>query len=188
MADPQQRLARLGVGKAGASARAESPGTRRAGPVVSVAAPHSMDLIPSSKASVDDMREHYRRLHSQLVEVQIDLESARSDRDSLQVELQRLREASRAGHEAPSDVYSGFGNGGYRSTSSNRTSVVALTDALREAEKEVEELRGVCVRKEQDSERLAAELADERQARAAVEKAARASSVDLITRLEVLQR
>ena len=185
ISDPQQRLARLDTSvdegiRRRRTSRSISPRLRTGSSSSRV----TKEPVTLSTSNAGELREQYRILHGQLVEMQIELEAARTDRDSLQIELQNLKENSSLGQ--------GDGMGGYSRSASlptnNRSAISALSDALKEAEREVSELRGICARKEQDAERALNELAEERQARATIEKTTRAQSADLITRMEALQR
>jgi hypothetical protein len=121
-----------------------------------------------------DLKEAYRQLHGKYVELQIELENTRTDRDSLQLDVNKLQESL---ERAESEKYLG-----------SRSALSDMTLALRSAESEVNELRGVILRKEETSDRLLGELADERQARETVEKTARVQVTELINRLEALHR
>jgi hypothetical protein len=121
-----------------------------------------------------DLKEAYRQLHGKYVELQIELENTRTDRDSLHLDVKKLQESL---ERAESEKYLG-----------SRSALSDMTLALRSAESEVNELRGVILRKEETSDRLLGELADERQARETVERTARAQVTELINRLEALHR
>ena len=130
----------------------------------------------NSNGVVDtDLKEAYRQLHGKYVELQIELENARTDRDGMQLERQHMQEAL---DRANTDRYA-------HAQSSDTTD---LTSALRNAEGEVEEMRGVVMRKEEAADRLLNELAEERKARDLVEQTARAQVTELIKRLEGLHR
>ena len=161
VSDPQQRLARLDNGRSSRGDIEEFDPKRRA-------------LVTTPPA---DIREQYRLLHSQQIELQIELESTRTDRDSLRVELQNMRESSTS-----------YGFDARRPTAGGRSAIFELSEALKQSEREVLELRSLVSRKDQDLEQLVSELSEERQARGTIEKSTRAQSTDLISRMETLQR
>jgi hypothetical protein len=121
-----------------------------------------------------DLKEAYRQLHGKYVELQIELENTRTDRDSMQLDINKLQDSL---ERAESEKYLG-----------SKSALNDMTLALRSAEAEVNELRGIILRKEETSDRLLGELADERQTRETVEKTARAQVTELINRLESLHR
>jgi len=185
IADPQQRLARLDpykasnleddarypVPRAGSRSRPSSAGKTGRG--------YSNALtVRNDSGSVDfmdqDLKEAYRQLHGKYVELQIELENARTDRDGMKLELQNAQECLQ---RAQSERFMG-----------SKSAVSDINIALRTAEEEVAELRGIVLRKEETADRLLSELADERQARATVEKTARAQVTELIGRLEALHK
>lgn len=186
ISDPQQRLARLDPYKSthvgdtthhsmtpARTTRPSSASTTRTGPRGN----ERHDFYSSGGASelIDqDLKEAYRQLHGKYVELQIELENARTDRDGMQLELQNMQDAL---SRAESERFMG-----------SKSAMSDMTIALRSAEEEVSELRGVVMRKEETADRLLSELADERQARATVEKTARAQVTELIGRLEALHK
>jgi hypothetical protein len=191
ISDPQQRLARLDPYKSthvGETAHMQSmtPASRGGGPRPGSASTSRStshrgntrgDFYSSGGVSelIDqDLKEAYRQLHGKYVELQIELENARTDRDGMQLELQNMQDAL---SRAESERFMG-----------SKSAVSDMTIALRSAEEEVSELRGVVMRKEETADRLLSELADERQARATVEKTARAQVTELIGRLEALHK
>eukprot|EP01041_Mallomonas_annulata_P007890 gene7890-16153_t len=167
ISDPQQRLARL-----------DAQG-REGRHHLAIEDYNDSKRYPDSlvAASGSDLREQFRMLHNQQIELQIELEATRTDRDSLRIELQNLRESS---------AYSSFD--GRRPTAGGRSAIFELSEALKQSEREVNELRSMLSRKDQDMEQLVNELAEERQARSTIEKTTRVQSADLITRMEALQR
>lgn len=122
-----------------------------------------------------DLKEAYRQLHGKFVELQIELENARTDRDGMQLEMQHMHEAL---DRANADRYA----------SNHSSDMSDVTAALRDSQSEVGELRGVVMRKEEAADRLLNELAEERKAREIVEQTARAQVTELIKRLEGLHK
>jgi hypothetical protein len=163
ISDPQQRLARLQTGG----------GKENNKPFTDNTIDNSSSMIVSTN---NDLREQFRALHNQQIELQIELEATRTDRDSLRVELQNLKESANL------SVFDS------RRPAGGRSAIFELSEALKQSEREVLELRALCSRKEQDVEQLMTELSKERQARSTIEKTTRAQSADLITRIETTQR
>ena len=181
-ADPQQRLARLDpykssdIGDSTRKSAVSLPSARSRPSSAGRARPGRTDVYSSGSVDLvdQDLKEAYRQLHGKYVELQIELENARTDRDGMQLELQNMQDAL---SRAESERFMG-----------SRSAVSDMTIALRSAEEEVAELRGVVMRKEETADRLLSELADERQARSTVEKTARAQVTELIGRLEALHK
>ena len=130
---------------------------------------------PSNSIGDRDLKEAYRQLHGKYVELQIELENARTDRDGMQLEMQHLQESL---NRANADRYA----------DSQSSELSELAEALRNAEGEASELRGVVLRKEEAVDRLVSELAEERKARDIIEQTARAQVTELIKRLEGLHK
>jgi len=131
--------------------------------------------IPKDVAVDPDLKEAYRQLHGKYVELQIELENARTDRDGMQLEMQHMHEALERANAA-------------RYTNAHHSEMSDVTAALQESQAEVAEMRGVVMRKEEASDRLLNELAEERKARDVVEQTARAQVTELIKRLEGLHK
>jgi hypothetical protein len=208
ISDPQQRIAKLSKDSS-SSSRARTPG---ASPYMSSSPPHTfsspvaamtvnpitpLSLPPTAEpaarninssgvVAVDSesqvqLRELYRQLHGRFVEMQIELENARTDRDTLNLEIQMLREA--LGNERAGGPSQKLGQ--------NKLFLMPSTDlssALIAAEDEIAELKSIIQRKEEVSDRILNELAEERQIRATIERTAKSQVVDLISRIEHLQQ
>jgi hypothetical protein len=194
LSDPQQRLARMDPYQSNTVEDSQefSSNPRRKSLGASVNRSHMIeDGSRSSRNSnrnishhnnhhndvvVDtDLKEAYRQLHGKYVELQIELENARTDRDGMQLERQNMQESL---ERANTDRYA----------NSSQSDMGEIQAALREAEGELGELRGVVLRKEEAADRLLNELAEERKAREIVEQTARAQVTELIKRLEGLHR
>lgn len=176
VADPQQRLARLDphssrplledAPRSRIDARPKTP---------TITASSSRQMIPMEENNAqNDIKEAYRQLHGKFVELQIELENARTDRDSLSLELQ-------SSHELIEQLQQ-------QKQVGSRAALSDLQAALKATEHEASELRGIAMRKEEVSEKLLNELAEERKTRVSVEKTARAQVTDLINRLEALHK
>eukprot|EP01036_Dinobryon_divergens_P000557 gene557-714_t len=115
ISDPQQRLARL-----------DAQG-REGRHHLAIEDYNDSKRYPDSlvAASGSDLREQFRMLHNQQIELQIELEATRTDRDSLRIELQNLRESS---------AYSSFD--GRRPTAGGRSAIFELSEALKQSERE----------------------------------------------------
>jgi hypothetical protein len=85
VADPQQRLAKMGLtGKMGVIDGSPSKGFS-VFPHMGATSTGAVLLDPAMGPDDMGIRDAYRSLHSQFVELQIELETARTDRDSLHV-------------------------------------------------------------------------------------------------------
>jgi hypothetical protein len=197
VSDPQQRLAKLskedppGTGtKRRNSGSAATPGGRNNQSLIVASPPPNASYnsgimiagTPSSALesnSLSQLRETYRQLHGRFIELQIELENARTDRDGLNLEMQSLRDALQASKN------------GTATKPQNRLFQTPATDmsaALLAAEDEIAELKAAFQRKEESSDRMLNELASERQIRSTIERTAKAQVVDLIARVESLHK
>jgi hypothetical protein len=158
--DPQQRLAKLSDNNNNSSGG-------------SLLASRNLAFIGNEHtATVEGLREAHRALHGKFIEQQIELETARADRDSLLIELQGAKEALDG---------SDFKGASLISNSDLSAAVAAST-------KELSNLRSTIARKEETIDRLLADLAEEKRARAVMEQAAQNRTVEFLSHLETLQR
>jgi len=130
---------------------------------------------PVSTSSLEALRDHYRDLHGQFVEMQIELQTARTDRDSMLIELQAARET--------------VANVDLRlAKAPPKINAAETAAALNAAEREKGELRAILIRKEQAVDRLIEDLKDEKQARQIAEHAAESATLDFIDRTSAMQK
>lgn len=198
VSDPQQRLAKLAKEEAntGTATKRRVSGTATTpdhnntsllvAAVNNIATPaESGSIVPATPLTVmesnslSQLRETYRQLHGRFIELQIELENARTDRDGLNLEMQSLRDALAAAKNGTSTKHQ------------NRLFQAPATDmsaALLAAEDEIAELKSAIQRKEESSDRMLNELAAERQIRNTIERTAKAQVVDLISRVESLHK
>jgi predicted nucleic acid-binding Zn-ribbon protein len=115
-----------------------------------------MKAISAGAVSSTDFKEAYRVLNGQFIELKIELESLRTDRDSLLVDLQSAKDMI-------SDLKS-VGESGDRERNANfnyMTTIVTadLTNSLRKAEEKVLDMQRLIKRKEDKIDELALEAA-----------------------------
>lgn len=123
----------------------------------------------------ETLKEAYRTLQGHYVELQIELQSARTDRDSLLLEL-------RASKEALENI---SGGNYYGPIAGAPTSLMSdMSASVYSSEKSVKDLREILRRKEEMIDKLLADLADAKQSRAAVEQKAKADMIRYLTEIE----
>jgi hypothetical protein len=159
VSDPQQRLAKLGL------FGSNENGTHK----------NDANILPAeARDDVEkSLRDACRALQAQVVELQIELQTARTDRDSASVELKSIQDAysaSKANFDAMENE------------------LKSLRKGLERSEKELNEVRGVLTRKEDTIDRLLADFHAEKKSKEAVEKGAQTQNNEFFNRLERLQR
>jgi DNA repair exonuclease SbcCD ATPase subunit len=183
VSDPQQRLAKLGMNdvyhrsmidsyaSSENSTLSEQPGSTAAS--ASAMMFQVVDLLDDGTQQSNVDSHNHRELQGQLVELQIELQSARTDRDSMLLELQAARDALNA------------------ATSTKVTSTDAMSDLtgrLRYAEDSVEELKSAGSQKDAEIDRLASELESEKNAKRELESSMKAQEDGYVARAEALER
>lgn len=133
----------------------------------------SITAADSAVGSSQGLRDAYRQAQGRVVELQIELESARTDRDSMMVELQALRDALESAQ--------------LRGSSSHAVAS-EFTAAAKAFEKEVSDLKGVIARKDDMIDRLLADLAEEKKAKDAAEASFTIQVNEFLSRLEEQRR
>ena len=165
--DPQQRIAKMNSSK-----QVDVMPTKDF--ENSVIAALEAESTNSEKPAYEDLRDTYRVLYNKFIELQIELENARADRDSMLIELQSVKDS----HDATNNL----------SSSSTKTTISDLSMALKLSEKEIVELRSLIKRKEDQIERLLADISDEKRSRMGTEEAVHAQANEFIMRVDALQR
>lgn len=122
---------------------------------------------------LEHLQSSYRTLQGQVVELQIDLDSIRADRDSLVVELRGARDHITDLEQEKYDLTVKCQN---------------LNKAQISAEKELNELRGLVRRREEAVERLLSELSEEKQARSNAEQAFQARTNEFLVRFDTMKK
>jgi len=152
-------------------ARPESEPPRRLSSLLDAAIVDQLQDVQS--ADLDRLKNAYRAAASQIVEMQIDLDALKADRDSLMVQLKGVKNKLDSAEEAKSAL-----------TNQNK----ALTQSSRTAEKESGEAKLLLKRKEENVQRLLGELAEEKQARLIAEQAYHARTKEFLARFEILKK
>jgi hypothetical protein len=123
----------------------------------------------------DSLKEAFRTLQGHYVELQIELQSAKTDRDSLLLEL-------RASKEALENI---SGGNYYGPIAGGPTSLMSdMSASVYSSEKSVKDLRDILRRKEEMIDKLLADLADEKHNRASIEQKAKADMIRYLTEIE----
>jgi hypothetical protein len=118
---------------------------------------------------LEHLQSSYRDLQSRVLELQIDFDAVRTDRDTLMVELRATRERLR---ELEDD----------RDQAQNKTQNVSKT--LKNYEKEVIELRSQLRRREEENDRLMSDLTEQKQARLGSEQAYHSRTKEFLQRFD----
>lgn len=163
--DPQQRIAKMSTMKQNDVIPSKDFEN-------SVIAALEAEPNNTERSTYEDLRDNYRVLYNKFIELQIELENARADRDSMLIELQSVKDSQ-------------FSSTGPTST---KTTISDLSTALKLSEKEIVELRSLIKRKEDQIERLLADISDEKRSRMGTEEAVHAQANEFIIRIEALQR
>lgn len=122
---------------------------------------------------MEEMNNSYRQLQSDHIELQIDLDAVKTDRDTLMVELKASRDRIAA----------------YESDKSkSKVAAIQLSRSLKAAETDLNDLRAQLVRKEDNIERLMNDLADEKQARLNADNGYQARIKEFLSRFESMKR
>ncbi|RYH15094.1 hypothetical protein EON65_32365 [archaeon] len=173
--DPRQRIAKLTQ----SSSQQLIPVTPKAPkPLTEVTFTSPIDgrvkrLTDLNGDDLDHLQSSYRNLQGQLIEMQIDLDAIKTDRDTLLVEL-------RAAKEQLNDVE--------QSKDNAEGKMYGALKALKAAEKELAEHRMLLRRKEENIERLLADLSEQKQARLSAEQAYHARTKEFLARFDTLKR
>lgn len=166
LSDPQQRIAKL---KASSDAMSLLQDRKTA------ASAEALVVGDVSFNSLEALRDAYRSLHGQLVENAIELENARTDRDSLALELQGTKEAF--------DI-------AINKVNENNSAAASATIAYHNGvtDKEILELRGIISRKENTIERIMAEFSDEKKLREDLESDMKSQAFEYYSKFDELQK
>lgn len=167
ISDPQQKVAKQVAAAAAASLNSRSK----------TAPTKQLQVVgdAANTTSIEQLRNHYRDLHGRYVELQIELETARTDRDSIMLQLATTREAVEIAKRG-------------QSGDANRANSYADTAAaLLAAQKDLNELKGILVRKEEAVDSLLEDLRDEKQGRAIAEHTLEVQAHEFLDRIGRMQ-
>lgn len=167
VSDPQQRIAKMTKSEYGSERfRFDDNGN----PVSS-----AKEKMASSAGlhDMEEMNNSYRQLQSDHIELQIDLDAVKTDRDTLMVELKASRDRIAA----------------YESDKSKaKVAAIQLSRSLKAAETDLNDLRAQLARKDDNIERLMNDLADEKQARLNADNGYQARIKEFLSRFESMKR
>ena len=122
---------------------------------------------------MEEMNNSHRQLQSDYIELQIDLDAVKTDRDTLMVELKTARDKVAA----------------YESEKSkSKVAAIQLSRSLKAAETDLNELRAQVVRKDENIERLMNDLADEKQARLNADNGYQVRIKEFLSRFESMKK
>lgn len=187
VADPQQRIAKLTRGSNEASISVYSArkpnqptpynnGGRMSTADLSFTSPLDGSIRRLRDVTADDLahlQSSYRDLQGQLLELQIDMDSVRTDRDTLVVELRATRDRLA---ELEDD----------RDESRNKAQ--NLGRGLKSYETEIAQLRASLKRKEEENERLLTDLTEQKQARMGSDQAYHARTKEFLARFDSIKK
>lgn len=122
---------------------------------------------------VDEMKNTHRQLQSDYIELQIDLDAVKTDRDTLLIELKNARDKL-ANNESEK--------------SKSKIATIQLGRALKTAETELNDLRAQITRKDENIDRLMNDLADEKQARLNADNGYQSRIKEFLSRFESMKR
>ena len=128
----------------------------------------SKALADVTTGDLDELRNSYRSLSSELVELQIDLDSVRTDRDSLMIELKSAQDVLDGLEQAKNEA---------------RAQAHGLSRSLKASERELEDMHVLLRRKEEAIQQLLQELSEEKQARNNAETAYHARTKEFLARV-----
>jgi uncharacterized protein (DUF3084 family) len=133
----------------------------------------SKPLAEITDADLEELKNSYRKVTSEVVEMQIDMDALRTDRDTLMVELRTATDLL---------------NGLEANKTDTKAQTAGLTKYLRAAEKELADLHALLKKRDETVDQLLGELAEEKQARSSAEQAYQARSKDFLARFEALKK
>jgi hypothetical protein len=133
----------------------------------------SKPLAEVTEEERDQLKQSYQHLASLVAELQLNLDTARSDRDTLTSELRAATDLLNDYESAKTD---------------SKAQVASLAKYLRAAEKELTDLQALLRRRDAEVDRLAAELGEEKQARSQAEQTHQARTKDFLARLDTLKK
>jgi hypothetical protein len=172
LSDPQQRIARLQ--QAAHPAESGRSSHSHATPVKNFSVNgFTKPLSEVTDEDLEQLKNSYRQLTSDVIEMQIDMDAVRTDRDSLMVELRGARDAL-SELEANKEE--------------TRSQSLSLTKYLRAAEKELADLHALLKKREENVERLLGQVAEERAARISSEQALQSRTKEYMARIEAMKK
>lgn len=177
VADPQQRLAKLKASADIANTLGLANGGNAKVKSELDSAGH-LAVGDASHSTLEGLRDAYRSLHGQLVELQIELENARTDRDSMALELRGTKEALEL---ANTKLFSS-------QTLLGSPSLSYFDGPSKASDKTISELQDIIARKEEALDRVLADFSDEKRSRMNVEQAMRTQATEYYAKFEELQR
>eukprot|EP00981_Chlorochromonas_danica_P010562 scaffold3290_cov165-Ochromonas_danica.AAC.5 len=171
VADPRQRIARL---TAGQQLVLSTPKDK----VQELTFTSPLDgkvkrVTELSSEDLEHLQSSFRSLQGQVIEMQIDFDAVKTDRDTLMVELRSARDLL-----TDAD----------RSRTTAEGKMQSALKALKIAEKELAEHRALLKRKDENIERLLADLTDQKQARNSAEQAYHARTKEFLARFDSLKK
>lgn len=184
ISDPQQRIAKLTRGNSeqnlhqyrGSPQQQQMQQQQQAASDLTFTSPIDGSVMKLREITADDL-EHlqssYRDLQGQVVELQIDLDAIRTDRDTLMVELRGARDHINDIEDQKNDLKQKNQN---------------LTKSSKAVEKEIAELRAIMRRKEDEFERLMNEVSEQKLARASAEAAYQSRTKEFLSRFDSIKK
>jgi hypothetical protein len=136
---------------------------------------------------LEPLRENYRSLQAVLVEMQLELDSVRTDRDMLRVDLDTARAGLTSISSSPRERERLKQRAVAKSREEIDASRAAAAEQLEAAHRELRALRAILSRKEESLEQLSDDLRAERECRAQVESTTEATIRECLQRFGEMQ-
>ena len=173
VSDPQQRIAKMikmdhttdkyRVAQAGFDDNGYSTTTAK----------EKNNLSTADLQDLDDLKNSHRQLQSDFIELQIDLDAVKTDRDTLMIELKNARDKLTT-HD--------------NDKSKAKIAAIQLGRALKTTETDLNDLRALMSRKEDSIEKLMNDLADEKQARLNADNGYQSRIKEFLSRFESMKK
>lgn len=174
VSDPQQRIAKMiKMDYSTDKYRVAQPGFDENGYPTTAAKEKVSNVSAADLHDMDELKNSHRQLQSDFIELQIDLDAVKTDRDTLMIELKNARDRL-ATHD--------------NDKSKAKIAAIQLGRALKTAETELNDLRGQMSRKEDTVERLMNDLADEKQARLNADNGYQSRIKEFLSRFESMKK
>ena len=208
VSDPQQKAGKAGRGASSSGSAASRwtsqyqpppvPPAAAAAAAVTTPPPHSGNSSPGTHIALGDvgglegMREKCRTLQAALLETQLELDCARTDRDTLQAELATVRaglvHASQLAASPKGQPTAQQARRAGLQQSAEAEQVAAASSAQLEAsQRELRSVKSILLRKEEALESLAEDLRCEQEGRQRMEQAAEATVRECLQRFGDMQ-
>jgi FtsZ-binding cell division protein ZapB len=174
IADPQQRIGKmLKLEYSTDRYRVKMPSYDDDGNALGNNNTKNSSITASDLKDLEDLKNTYRKLQADYIELQIDLDAVKTDRDTLMIELKGARDKL-SKHDSEN--------------SKTKIASIQMGRSLKMAETELNEVRNALLRKEDSLDRLLNDLADEKQARINADNGYQTRIKEFLSRFEAMKR